>query len=58
MEASTIILPRPRVAAARTAERIGAPIYAVLFASVSVVEWGDWGAKVMRMNVTAPEERG
>jgi len=27
-------------------------------ASASVVEWGDWGAKVMRMNVTVPEERG
>lgn len=41
---------------------LGAPLdlydrIEVGLASVSVVEWGEWGAKVMRMNVAAPEER-
>ena len=42
---------------------LGAPLdmydrLEVGLASVSVVEWSDWGAKVTRMNITAPEERG
>src|SRR5687767_15908043 len=37
MEASILSLPRAAPAAAEPAERVRAPIYAVLFASVSVV---------------------